>query len=81
MAGGALDADAPLIARRVVEDLALTLQASLMVRYAEAPVAQAFVATRIAGERGATFGTLPADVVRSAAPAVLSRTPAGVDLS
>ncbi|GAA1779648.1 acyl-CoA dehydrogenase family protein [Nostocoides veronense] len=81
MAGGALDVDAPLIARRVVEDLALTLQASLMVRYAEAPVAQAFVATRIAGERGATFGTLPADVVRSAAPAVLSRTPAGVDLS
>ena len=68
-------------ARRVVEDLCLTLQASLMVRYAEAPVADAFLASRIAGERGATFGTLTPSVVRSAAPALLARTPAGMNLN
>ena len=51
------------------------------VAFAEAPVADAFLASRIAGERGATFGTLTPSVVRSAAPALLARTPAGMNLN
>ncbi|MGK5693843.1 acyl-CoA dehydrogenase family protein [Streptomyces sp. URMC 128] len=46
-------------ARRLVEDMALTLQASLLVRYAPPAVADAFCATRLGGDRGYAFGTLP----------------------
>lgn len=46
-------------ARRLVEHMALTLQASLLVRHAPAPVADAFCATRLAGDWGHAFGTLP----------------------
>ncbi len=46
-------------ARRLVERLALALQASLLVRHAPAAVADAFCATRLAGEGGRAFGTLP----------------------
>ncbi len=46
-------------ARRIVERLALVLQASLLVRHAPHAVADAFCATRLGGEGGATFGTLP----------------------
>ncbi|MES5824100.1 DNA alkylation response protein [Streptomyces sp. RG80] len=46
-------------ARRLVEQMALTLQASLLVRHAPAPVADAFCATRLAGDWGHAFGTLP----------------------
>ncbi len=53
-------------ARVVVEDLALVLQASLLVRHAPTAVADAFVASRLAGGRGRTFGTLPADLAASA---------------
>ncbi|MBC7679690.1 MAG: hypothetical protein H7233_11985, partial [Pseudorhodobacter sp.] len=35
------------------------LQASLLVRHAPAPVADAFCASRLAGGRGLAFGTLP----------------------
>jgi putative acyl-CoA dehydrogenase len=49
-------------ARRVVEDLALALQASLLVRHAPCAVADAFCAARLAGEGGRVFGTLPAGV-------------------
>jgi putative acyl-CoA dehydrogenase len=49
-------------ARRVVEDLALALQGSLLVRHAPAEVADAFCATRLAGEGGRVYGTLPAGV-------------------
>ena len=49
-------------ARRVVEDLALALQASLLVRSAPAPVADAFCAGRLDGSRGRVYGTLPAGV-------------------
>jgi putative acyl-CoA dehydrogenase len=45
-------------ARRVVEDLAVALQASLLVRHAPPAVADAFCASRL-GERGRAFGTLP----------------------
>jgi putative acyl-CoA dehydrogenase len=47
-------------ARRLVERLALALQASLLVRYAPADVADAFCASRLAGDGGRAFGTLPA---------------------
>jgi putative acyl-CoA dehydrogenase len=46
-------------ARRLVERIALVLQASLLVRFAPADVADAFCATRLGGEGGAGFGTLP----------------------
>ncbi|MFM9613752.1 acyl-CoA dehydrogenase family protein [Streptomyces niveiscabiei] len=46
-------------ARRVVEAMALTLQASLLVRHAPAAVADAFCASRFDGDRGHSFGTLP----------------------
>jgi putative acyl-CoA dehydrogenase len=49
-----------LRARRVVERLALVLQGSLLVRCAPAAVADAFCASRLAGDRGLAFGTLPA---------------------
>jgi putative acyl-CoA dehydrogenase len=46
-------------ARRVVEDLALALQASLLVRHAPPAVADAFCAARLGGG-GLAYGTLPA---------------------
>jgi len=47
-------------ARLVVERMAVGLQASLLLRHAPAPIADAFVATRLAGEGGLHYGTLPA---------------------
>jgi putative acyl-CoA dehydrogenase len=52
--------DAALVARRLVERMALVLQGSLLVRHAPAAVADAFCASRLAGDRGLAFGTLPA---------------------
>jgi putative acyl-CoA dehydrogenase len=49
-------------ARRLVEDLALALQASLLVRHAPPAVADAFCAGRLEGDRGRVYGTLPAGV-------------------
>ncbi|NUR31786.1 MAG: DNA alkylation response protein [Catenulispora sp.] len=46
-------------ARRLVERMALVLQGSLMLRYAPHAVADAFVASRLGGDWGRTFGTLP----------------------
>ncbi|GLP64458.1 DNA alkylation response protein [Streptomyces sp. TUS-ST3] len=63
-------------ARRLVEHMALTLQASLLVRHAPPAVADAFCATRLGGDWGHAFGTLPdsADV-----DAVLGRALPGDD--
>ncbi|MER6428005.1 acyl-CoA dehydrogenase family protein [Streptomyces sp900105245] len=47
-------------ARRLVERLALVLQGSLLVRHAPPAVADAFCASRLGGDHGASFGTLPA---------------------
>jgi putative acyl-CoA dehydrogenase len=50
-------------ARRIVEDLAVALEASLLVRNAPPAVADAFCATRLAGGSGGrVYGTLPAGV-------------------
>jgi putative acyl-CoA dehydrogenase len=53
------DADVELRARRLVERLALCLQASLLLRHAPAEVADAFCATRLGNEGGRAYGTLP----------------------
>jgi putative acyl-CoA dehydrogenase len=55
-------ADPQFGARRVVEDLAVALQGSLLVRYAPPSVADAFCAARLAGDGGLVYGTLPAGV-------------------
>ena len=47
-------------ARRVVEKMALALQASLLVRYGDEATADAFCASRLSGDWGQAFGTLPA---------------------
>jgi putative acyl-CoA dehydrogenase len=49
-------------ARRVVEDLAVALQGSLLVRHAPPPVADAFCAARLGGDGGRVYGTLPGGV-------------------
>jgi putative acyl-CoA dehydrogenase len=49
-------------ARRVVEQLALVFQGSLLVRHAPAAVADAFCGSRLGGDWGVAFGTLPVGV-------------------
>jgi putative acyl-CoA dehydrogenase len=58
---GDLD-DAQYRARRLVEQLALCLQGSLLVRYGDPAVADAFCASRLGGDWGIAFGTLPSGV-------------------
>jgi putative acyl-CoA dehydrogenase len=61
LAAAALGRDeAEAQARRFVERLALALQGALLVRHAPPAVADAFCASRLGGEGGRTFGTLPA---------------------
>ncbi len=50
-------------ARRVVEGLALAVQARLLCEYSPSAVADAFMASRIAGMGGYAFGTLPGDIM------------------
>lgn len=59
----------PALARLYCERLALLLQASILLR-AASPLALAFVRSRLGGEHGRAFGTLPADID---AGAVLTR--------
>jgi putative acyl-CoA dehydrogenase len=46
-------------ARSVVERMAVAFQASLLIRHAPQAVAEAFIASRIDGDGGRAFGTLP----------------------
>jgi putative acyl-CoA dehydrogenase len=46
-------------ARRVVEDLAVALQASLLIQHAPPAVADAYCATRLGRDEGHAYGTLP----------------------
>ncbi|WP_149180724.1 acyl-CoA dehydrogenase family protein [Streptomyces sp. TRM49041] len=46
-------------ARRLVERMALVLQGSLLVRWAPPEVADAFCGSRLGGDWGTAFGTLP----------------------
>ncbi len=52
--------DAESQARRIVESIALALQASLMCRHSSPESADAFCATRLESDGGRAFGTLPA---------------------
>ena len=62
-------------ARRVAERIALVLQASLLVRHGHPVVADAFCASRLGGDWGYAYGTLPAGLDL---PAIVARaTPAG----
>jgi putative acyl-CoA dehydrogenase len=47
-------------ARLLVERMALVLQGSLLVRFGDSAVADAFCASRLGGDWGRAFGTLPA---------------------
>ena len=49
-------------ARRLAEAMAVTLQAALLIRHGHPAVADAFAATRLAGDRGHAYGTLPVGV-------------------
>jgi putative acyl-CoA dehydrogenase len=49
-------------ARALVRDLVLALQGALLVKHAPAAVADAFCASRLDGEAGGAFGTLPSGV-------------------
>lgn len=53
---------AELRARRIVESIATALQASLMVRHSSQEAADAFCASRLEGDWGRQFGTLPSAV-------------------
>ncbi|MEH0844866.1 isovaleryl-CoA dehydrogenase [Micromonospora sp. CPCC 205711] len=55
-------ADLELRARRIVERLALVLQGSLLVRHGHPAVADAFCASRLGGDHGQAYGTLPSGV-------------------
>jgi putative acyl-CoA dehydrogenase len=57
-------------ARRLAERMAGVLQGALLVRHGHPAVADAFCATRLAGDRGAAFGTLPPE---ADARAILAR--------
>jgi putative acyl-CoA dehydrogenase len=46
-------------ARKIAEDISLALQGSLLVRYGHPAVAEAFLATRMGGQWGGAFGTMP----------------------
>ncbi len=61
-------AEARAGARRTVERMALVLQGSLLVRHGHPAVADAFCASRLGGDWGAAFGTLPAGVDMAAIP-------------
>jgi putative acyl-CoA dehydrogenase len=53
-------------ARRLVERMGLALQGSLLVRHGDPAVADAFCASRLTGDGGLAFGTLPPGVDASA---------------
>ena len=67
---GADAASAAVNARRLVEQLALALQASLLVRTAPPAVSDAFIASRLGESRGHLYGVLP---VGTDVKAILSR--------
>jgi putative acyl-CoA dehydrogenase len=55
--------------------MAVTLQAALLIRFSVPAVADAFVATRLAGDGGRAYGTLPPgvrtqEVIARATPAL-----------
>lgn len=49
-------------ARRVVEQMALALQGSLLLRFGDQTVAEAFCRSRLDADHGRAYGTLPDDI-------------------
>jgi putative acyl-CoA dehydrogenase len=47
-------------ARKVAEDICLALQGALLVRHGHPAVAEAFLTTRLDGQWGGAYGTMPA---------------------
>jgi putative acyl-CoA dehydrogenase len=63
-------------ARHLAEAMALALQGALLIRHGDPAVADAFIASRLAGDWGHAFGTLPsgtdtAAIIERATPEVL----------
>jgi len=56
------DATSETDARRLAQDVALAVQAALLMQHASEPVADAFIRSRLAGDWGYAFGTLPSSV-------------------
>ncbi|MGE2832522.1 acyl-CoA dehydrogenase family protein [Mycobacterium sp. SMC-4] len=52
-------------ARKVTEDIALALQGALMVRHGHPAVAEAFLSSRLGGQWGGAYGTLPTGLDRA----------------
>jgi putative acyl-CoA dehydrogenase len=53
-------ADVQFRARRIVEQMAMLLQGSMLLRHGDPAVADAFAASRLARDWGVAYGTLPA---------------------
>ena len=68
--------DLELRARRIVEQLALVFQGSLLVRHSPDAVADAFCASRLGRDWGDAFGTLPTGLDLGA---ILERTEVSLD--
>jgi putative acyl-CoA dehydrogenase len=49
-------------ARRIVEQMAMLLQGSLLLRHGHPAVAEAFVGSRLGGDWGVAYGTLPVGI-------------------
>jgi putative acyl-CoA dehydrogenase len=60
LAKGRNGSDLEVQARRLAEKLALALEASLLIRHSTPAIAEAFCNSRLGGDHGYTFGTLPA---------------------
>ena len=65
-------------ARRLVETFALVLQGSLLVRFGDPSVSDAFCASRLADDWGIAFGTLPTGVDTKA---IIDRATSGIETS
>jgi len=63
--------DVEVRARRLAAAMATCLQGALLLRHGNAAVAEAFCATRLAGDWGGVFGTLPRGLDLAA---IVSRT-------
>lgn len=68
------EAGSEAAARRLIERLAVTWAASLLVRHGDEKVSDAYLISRLGGNWGSMFGTLPgsasmADIARRAVPA------------
>lgn len=55
-------AEAPAIARQLIEAMALTMQAQTLIEHASPTVAEAFIRGRLSDGRGFEYGTLPEGV-------------------